>query len=539
MKRFSEAARQLSLSPAMGDLDREACYRALRTRDARFDGRFYTAVLSTGIYCRPICPAPPPKIENCVFLPSAGAAHSLGFRPCLRCRPEVAPGLAGWRGSAATVSRALQLIAEGGLSEGNVEALAERLGIGSRQLRRLFDRYVGASPVSVAQAHRILFAKKLLGETSLSMTEIAFAAGFGSTRRFNDVLAKTYGRPPSALRRTMKGAAKVAPGHPEATGVRLRLPYAAPYDWRAMIDFLGARAIPGVEAVDGDRYRRTFAVGGATGLVEVTPGEGHLVATIQTTDVTSLAALVVRLRHLFDLDADAAAVDAHLAKDRRLAPLVRARPGVRVPGAWDAFELAVRALLGQQITVAGARTLAGRLVAALGERLGREDARVPGLREGETARVFPTPERVAAADLSALGLTRARAKALQATAAAMAADPDLLRPCESLDETLGKLAALPGVGPWTAQYIAMRALREPDAFPASDLGLLRAMESGGKRPGPAELAARAEPWRPWRAYAALRLWTQTGEDARSGLTSRATATTSAQYVMPPSASSTQ
>jgi AraC family transcriptional regulator, regulatory protein of adaptative response / DNA-3-methyladenine glycosylase II len=481
------------------DLDRDACYRALRTRDRRFDGRFYTGVLSTGIYCRPICPAPIPKLENCVFLPSAGAAHQLGFRPCLRCRPEVAPGLAGWNGAARTVSRALHLIAEGGLGETGVEELAERLGIGDRQLRRLFERYVGASPISVAQAHRILFAKKLLGETSLAMTEVALASGFGSVRRFNDTLRKTYGRSPTELR-------KKAPREAASTGVRLKLPFSPPYDWRAMIEFLGARAMPGVERVEGDRYERTFAVGAVRGVVEVQapPVESHLIATIHTSDVSGLAAVVARLRRLFDLDADIAAVDAHLARDRRLAAYVRARPGVRVPGAWDGFELAVRALLGQQITVTGARTMAGRMVTAHGQELAARE----GPHDERPARLFPSPAALAAADLTGIGLTRSRAAALSALGASMEANGDLLRPGDTLEETLAKLVALPGVGPWTAQYIAMRALREPDAFPASDLGLLRAMATTAGRPAPAALARRAEAWRPWRAYAAMRLWIQ-------------------------------
>jgi AraC family transcriptional regulator of adaptative response / DNA-3-methyladenine glycosylase II len=481
------------------DLDRDACYRALRTRDVRFDGRFFTGVVSTGIYCRPICPAPTPKLENCVFVLSAAAAHQLGFRPCLRCRPEVAPGLAGWQGAARTVSRALHLIAEGGLQSHGLEELAERLGIGDRQLRRLFERYVGASPISVAQSHRILFAKKLLGETSLSMTEVALASGFGSVRRFNDALRKTYGRSPSELRKRTASDAPV-------TGIRLKLPFSQPYDWRAMIEFLGVRAMPGVERVAGARYERTFAVGSARGVVEVqaVDGESHLIATIHTGEVSGLAAVVARLRRLFDLDVDIAAVDAHLARDRRLAALVRQRPGVRVPGAWDGFELAVRALLGQQITVAGARTMAGRLVAAHGVAL----ERVQAAADGRPNRLFPLPAALAAADLTKVGLTRPRAAALRGLAVAMEADGDLLRPCETLEETLGKLSALPGVGPWTAQYIAMRALREPDAFPASDLGLLRAMATPAGRPAPDALARRAETWRPWRAYAAMRLWIQ-------------------------------
>jgi AraC family transcriptional regulator, regulatory protein of adaptative response / DNA-3-methyladenine glycosylase II len=503
---------------AVVDLDREACYRALRTRDARFDGRFYTAVVSTGIYCRPICPAPTPRLENCVFLPSAGAAHQLGFRPCLRCRPEVAPGLAGWQGTARTVSRALHLIAEGGLADSGVEELAERLGIGDRQLRRLFDRYVGASPIAVAQAHRILFAKKLLGETSLPMTEVAMASGFGSVRRFNDALRKTYGRPPSELR------VRPGPGQPRAPScIRLKLPLSPPYDWNAMIEFLGARAIPGVERAERGVYERTFAVGGARGVVQVeSPGSGnHLLATIHTSDVTAIAAVVARLRRLLDLDVDIAAVDAHLAGDRRLGALVRQRPGVRVPGAWDGFELAVRALLGQQITVAGARTMAGRVAAAYGEAL------APGERagEGHPDRIFPTPAALARGDLGSIGLTRARSAALHGLAEAMDADADLLRPCETLDDTIDKLSALPGVGAWTAQYIAMRALREPDAFPASDLGLLRAMATPAGRPGPATLERIAEAWRPWRAYAAMRLWIQgPTPQARAKRTSTSTST---------------
>lgn len=491
---------------ALVTLDRDVCYRALRTRDARFDGRFFTAVVSTGIYCRPICPARTPKIDNCLFLPSAGAAHQMGFRPCLRCRPEVAPGLAGWRGSASTVSRALGLIAEGGFDEGGADELANRLGIGARQLRRLFDRHVGASPVSVAQAHRILFAKKLITETALSMTEIALASGFGSVRRFNDVFHHTYRRTPSDLRRKKRGSA--ASGGLESSdlsaGIELKLPFAAPYDWPALIEFLAARAIPGVEVADDGCYRRTFALDGATGTLEVRPidGESSLLATIHTSDVKPLGAIVARLRRLFDLDADINAIDEHLARDPELARRVAARPGLRVPGAWDPFELAVRAVLGQQVSVRAATTFSGRLVAALGRPLGGARA-----RDG-VAMLFPTPAAMARADLAGIGLTGARAATLKALAAAVAADPRLLRSHDTLDETVAKLCALAGIGPWTAQYVAMRALREPDAFPAADLGLLRAMETRAGRPTPAALAKRAEAWRPWRAYAALRLWSQ-------------------------------
>jgi AraC family transcriptional regulator of adaptative response / DNA-3-methyladenine glycosylase II len=479
-------------------LDREVCYRALRTRDSRFDGVFYTAVVSTGIFCRPICPARTPKLENCIFLPSAAAAHQMGFRPCLRCRPEIAPGLAGWRGSANTVSRALSLIAQGGLDEDGVEPLAARLGVGARHLRRLFDRYVGAAPVAVAQAHRVLFAKQLITETRLGMAEIALAAGFQSLRRFNDAFVKTYGRPPSALRR--------APSAQRANpGLSLKLGFSPPYDFAAILEFLSARAIPGVEVVDAQCYRRTFALGKATGRVEVSavPGQNYLLAKIETSDVMVLSAIVARLRHLFDLDADIAAIDAHLALDPNLRERVKERPGLRVPGAWDSFELAVRGVLGQQITVRAATTFAGRLVAEHGGPLasGKGDAEEP-------SRLFPRPEILAKADLTKIGLTRARSATLNALAEAVVKEPDLLRAAEQLDETIERLCRIPGVGPWTANYIAMRGLREPDAFPAADIGVLRALAVGSKRPTPKEVTMEAETWRPWRAYATLRLWTQ-------------------------------
>lgn len=476
-------------------IDRDVAYRALQTRDARFDGRFFTAVVSTGIYCRPICPARTPKLENCIFLPSAGAAHQMGFRPCLRCRPEVAPGLAGWRGSDRTVSRALGLIAEGGFDEGGADELASRLGVGARHLRRLFDRHVGASPIAVAQAHRILFAKKLIAETSLGMAEIALAAGWKSVRRFNDAFRAAYGRPPSDLRRAKRAVT--------TTGIVLALPYTPPYDWEAIVSFFEGRAIPGVERVSKDAYARTFALAeDVRGEFEVRPAADapHLVATIRINDVSKLAVVVARLRRVFDLDADIVAIDGQLGADPRLGPLVAARPGIRVPGAWDPFELAVRAILGQQISVRAATTIAGRITDALGRPL---DEAAP-----DGPRLFPTAERVAAADLTTVGLTRARAASLNALARATDADPELLRARGTLDETVHALCNLPGIGSWTAHYVCMRALREPDAFPTADLGLLRAMEVNGARPSAKELATRAEAWRPWRAYAAIRLWLQ-------------------------------
>jgi AraC family transcriptional regulator of adaptative response / DNA-3-methyladenine glycosylase II len=485
-------------------LDREACYRALRTRDARFDGRIFVGVHTTGIYCRPICPARTPKLANVDFYASAAAAQEAGFRPCLRCRPESSPDLAAWRGTSSTVARALALIAEGALDgdEAAVEDLALRLGIGERQLRRLFQQHLGASPIAVAQTRRVLFAKQLIHETRMSMVAVAEAAGFGSLRRFNATFRGLYERPPSALRRLSTSA----PGGPDpAAAITLRLSYAPPYDWPAMVGFLAGRAIAGVEVVEADRYRRTIALGGAHGTIEVEPMAGRhaLRVCIRFPNVRALPAIIARVRRVFDLGADIGAITTQLAEDPHLAPLVAARPGLRVPGAWDGFELAVRAVLGQQITVTAARRLAGKLAAAYGEPL---TSAIVGRAAGLTT-VFPCPDRLADANLATLGMPRARAATLAALAAA-AADPRLFEREHDLDGAITRLRALPGIGEWTAQYIAMRALREPDAFPAADIGLLRAMaDADGTRPTPAALASRAEAWRPWRAYAAQHLWT--------------------------------
>lgn len=479
------------------ELDPIVCYRALQTRDARFDGRFYIAVVTTRIFCRPICPAPPAKIENCIFLPSAAAAHQMGFRPCLRCRPEVAPGVASWRGSANTISRALQLIAEGGLNETDIEAFAERLGVGARHLRRLFDRYLGASPVSVMQTHRLLFAKKLIGETTLTMTEVALAAGYGSIRRFNDAFKKSYGTTPSELR--MRERRKESRGQT----LTLKLPFTAPYDWRATIDFLGARAIPGIEHVERDRYCRTFSLDAAQGIVEVrpAPGHNHVLVSIRTSNVASLGGVVARVRRVFDLDADIAAIDGHLSTHPLLASCVRERPGVRVPGAWCNFEATLRAMVDRHKSKSD---LLQRLVATYGTPLDERTQLTPR----EPHLLFPEPCSLASANLVERGFPRALAESIQALSAAMDKDPKLLRAYETLTETIAKLRALPGIGPWTAQYIAMQALREPDAFPATDPDLLRATLAPGTRRSPRELQKIAEAWRPWRAYAAMRLWMQ-------------------------------
>ncbi len=481
------------------DLDPDSCYRALRARDARFDGRFFTAVRTTGVYCRPVCPARTPRRENCLFLPCAAAAQEAGFRPCLRCRPEASPGTPAWLGSSTTVSRALRLIGEGALDEAGVDHLAARLGMGERQLRRLFLQHLGAAPVTVAQTRRVLFAKRLIDETALPMAQVAFGSGFASVRRFNAAIRDTYGRPPRELRRVRTRRDR-KPGHGPADAT-LRLPFRPPFAWNPLRDFLALRATPGVEIVGRNFYRRTVRLDGVVGIVEVrpVPGENHLQARIRLENPAGLIQVVERLRGLFDLTADPVEIASSLRRDPRLRRALRTRPGLRVPGAWDGFELAVRAVLGQQVTVKGATTLAGRLVEAYGEPL-------PGMGEDGSDRLFPSAEALAGTDLAHIGLPGARAAAIRGLAEAVASDSLRLDGSTGPDETLEKLRSLPGLGEWTAQYIAMRALREPDAFPASDLGLRRALAGRSGPPTASRVAAIAEAWRPWRAYAAMHLW---------------------------------
>ncbi len=479
------------------NMDFEACWRAFVTRDPRFDGRIFGAVKTTGIYCRPICPARSPKPENMTFYPSAAAAQQAGYRPCLRCRPEASPDLGAWRGTSNTVSRALALIDAGAMDGRAVDALAGRLGVGERQLRRLFRQHLGASPVTVAQTRRVLLAKQLIQETRLPMGEVALASGFGSVRRFNETFQQLFGRPPGDLRRS-RGAET-----PAADGITVRLPYKPPYDWTAMIRFLAARAISGVERVEADRYARTLQVDGACGLVIVTPREDHaLQAEIHFAKLQALPAVIARVRRVFDLSADPSLIGAHLSQDPLLAPMVAARPGLRTPGAWDGFELAVRAILGQQITVTAARSLASRLVALYGEPWEAPVAGALGLN-----RVFPSAKRMVGMDLAVLGMPRSRGAALECLARTVVADPTIFTPRADLATAIATLKALPGVGEWTAQYIALRELREPDAFPYSDIGLLRAMaDAEGVRPSAQQLLDRSETWTPWRAYAAQHLW---------------------------------
>lgn len=473
-------------------LDPAACERARQARDVRFDGRFFVAVPSTRIYCRPVCPVQPPDAHRVHFYATAAAAQAAGFRPCLRCRPETAPGTPAWAGTGATVNRALRLIAEGVLDRGSVAQLANHLGVGDRYLRKLFTAHVGASPSAVAKTRRLHLAKQLLDESALTMTMIAQASGYGSLRRFNAAFQETYGRPPSSLRRRAA---------PENGICRLRLSYRPPWDWEQFRSHFARRALDGVERVDADAYVRTFRLGSSTGWLSVRPvaHAPELELTLSPAAIAELPALVARVRRMFDLDAEPALIAGHLAADPVLAPLVLRWPGLRLPTAFDPFEQAVRAIVGQQVTVKAAVTVTGRLVARLGERLGSAPERGPD-------RLFPTPQAVAEGDLEALGLPGKRAKSLRGFARAVASGELVFSADQGVEKLLARLRTVPGLGPWTAEYIALRAFGEPDAFPASDLGLRKARVWGGVPPTARALTARAEGWRPWRAYAAVYLW---------------------------------
>ncbi len=400
------------------------------------------------------------------------------------------------------MSRALRLIEAGGLDGGgSVDELAARLGIGARHLRRLFDKHLGATPRAVAKMRRTLFAKKLIDETTLSMTEIALSAGFSSQRRFNCCIREVYGRPPSALRRS---ARKASPMKQEQDSIELCLSYRPPLAWQELLDFLGPRAIHGVECVEDGRYFRSIRCAGGVGSIAIGNEEARsrLRVSVRLASSEGLIDVSTRLRQLFDLDADAEAIDASLARDSLLVDHVAQRPGLRVPGAFDGFETAVRGILGQQISVRGATTLAGRIASHWGRRLPRKLA----LHDGLT-RSFPTPRRLLRAELEEVGVIPARADTIRGLARAVLDDPSLLQPGEGLEADLSRWVALPGIGPWTAHYVSMRVLREPDALPAADLGLRKAISAAGEKPRPArEVEAALEDCRPYRAYAAMRLW---------------------------------
>lgn len=490
------------------DLDPQRCYEAMRARDSRFDGCFFVGVSTTGIYCRPVCTVRTPGRDRCTYYASPAAAESAGFRPCLRCRPEIAPrvaqGVAPVDALRASARWLAARIEAGALNDGDLETLAAEYGLSSRQLRRALLAEYGVTPVELAQTRRLLLAKQLLTDTSLPMARVAETSGFASVRRFNSLFRTRYRLSPGALRR--RGVERASAGAPVAATIRLRLGYRPPLAWDVMSRWLVARGASGVEALDGGRYVRAVALEGKAGQVQqgwfaVAPSRTHAVLDVEVAEslLPVLTPLLARIRRLFDLDANPLVIDSHLRTDNALRPLLRRRPGLRVPGAFDGFELALRAVLGQQISVKAATTLYGRFATAFGAAAVTPFAAL-------TVHA-PRPERIAEAGtarIAALGLTKQRAATVWALSRAMAAGEVVLGPDVAPETALAQLLALPGIGPWTAQYVAMRALGVTDAFPAGDLGLMKALQLDK----PAQLIDRAERWRPWRSYAALHLWTE-------------------------------
>jgi AraC family transcriptional regulator of adaptative response / DNA-3-methyladenine glycosylase II len=476
------------------EYDEEHWFRAMQSRDSRFDGWVFVAVTSTGIYCRPSCPAVTPKRRNVRFYPSAAAAQRAGFRACMRCRPDAAPGSPAWDMRADVVARAMKLIADGVVDREGVRGLAGRLGYSERQLHRQLLAEVGTGAVALARAQRAQTARVLIETTELPMAHVAFAAGFSSIRQFNDTVREIFAMTPSRIRQ------RAARRRPElaAGSIGLRLACRTPFDGRHLLAFLGARALPGVEAVDGATYRRSLALPHSEATVALTAHADHVWAVFELADLRDLTTAVSRCRRLLDLNADPVAVDETLGADAVLGPLVRRSPGLRVPGTVDGAELAVRAVLGQQVSVAAARTAAGRLVACLGPPLERPGTHV--------TRLFPPPERIAGAGADALAMPAARRRTVTELARALAERSLIIDAGADRQELRAQLVSQAGIGAWTADYIAMRALGDPDVLLASDLGVRRALGAPGAPVSPAEVVGRAQSWRPWRSYATAHLW---------------------------------
>jgi AraC family transcriptional regulator, regulatory protein of adaptative response / DNA-3-methyladenine glycosylase II len=489
-------------------MDDEQQYQAAASKDARFDGVFFTAVTSTGIYCRPSCPAITPKREHMRFYRSAAAAQEAGFRACKRCRPDASPGSPEWNIRADVVGRAMRLIADGVVDRNGVEGLADRLGYEQRQVRRLVTAELGAGPLAIARAQRAQTARILTETTSLPLSEIAFAAGFTSVRQFNATIREVFAVTPTELRSRPAGRRRAAPAAPGV--ITVRLPYRPPIDLSRMFGFLAVRAIPGVESGDSGHYRRTVLLPHGTGIISLCPGTGYVECSLQLADLRDVTAAVQRCRRLLDLDADTAPISAALSADPVLSPLVTSCPGRRVPGHVDGDELAIRAVLGQQVSVAAARKLGTRLTLAYGKPLEQPD--------GDLTHCFPTAATLADADPSDLPMPLARGSALVGLAAALASGDLSLGPGSDRERAGALLLTLRGIGPWTASYIRMRALSDPDAFLAADVGVLEALRALGAsgafrasgaagRPAAAKAAAElAESWRPWRSYAVHHLW---------------------------------
>ncbi len=473
-------------------MDDEQHYRAAVSKDARFDGVFFIAVTSTGIYCRPSCPAMTPKREHMRFYKTPAAAQQAGFRACKRCRPDASPGSPEWNIRADMTARAMRLIADGIVDREGIDGLARSLGYEQRQVRRVLTAELGASPLALARAQRAQTARVLVETTKLPMGDIAFAAGFASIRQFNATILEVFDTPPSRLR---ERAARHAPVTPPGA-VCLRLPFRPPIDLPRLFGFLAARAVPGVEEVTASTYRRTISLPNGRGILSLRNVDQArwVECELELDDLRDVTAAVQRCRRLLDLDADPDAVSGFLVSDEVIGPLARACPGRRSPGHVDGDELAMRAVLGQQVSVAAARRLGARLTAEYGKPLARPS--------GTLTHCFPDAATVAAADPAALPMPAARARALVTLAAALASGEVALHPGADRDEAAARLLALPGIGPWTVAYIRMRALSDPDAFPATDVGVLRALAALGAGAG----VAVAERWRPWRSYAVHHLW---------------------------------
>lgn len=469
----------------------EHCYAAIKAHDARFDGVFFVGVSTTGIYCRPVCRVTTPGRDRCTFYANAASAEAAGFRPCLRCRPELAPGSAPVDAVRRVSDLAVARIEAGALSDGDLEDLAAEFSLSSRQLRRVVKQEYGVTPVELAQTRRLLLAKQLLTDTRMKMADVAFASGFSSVRRFNHLFRSRYGLNPSTLRRRQ--------GIGEGDAITLKLGYRPPLAWSALARFLASRGATPVERLEGDRYLRTVRIGRHRGWLAAEPESGRNLLRIELAPSLApvLPVLRARLRHLFDLDASPGIIEAYLSRDPRLARLIQPSPGLRVPGALDGFELALRAVIGQQITVKAATTVFGRFVDYFGEAVETPFA--------DLNRLAPSAQDIAGTKLQQIidrGLTLKRAETVKTLAQAVAENRLRLEPAADLEQTIAALKAIPGIGTWTSQYIAMRALASPDAFPSSDIGLLKAFEVKC----PAQLQAAAERWRPWRAYAAMHFW---------------------------------
>lgn len=497
---------QTKSTESKNTLDPHTCYQAMQSKDRRFDGLFFVGISSTKIFCRAICSARLPKLENCTFYKSAAAAQQAGYRPCLRCRPELAPTI-NLPATHNVINQALQLIEKGALDNSSVADLSQQLGINARTLRQQFAHHIGTSPTQVAKTRRLLFAKRLIDETALSMTDIAISAGFKSIRTFNNAFQNTYGRSPSSFRRkptTHKSTQTDTQTSAPTDTLSLKLPFTTPYNWPALMAFWQPRSIHGIEIATATQYCRSFTLPHLQkqqpGWLSVSPvpGQAYLQVNIGNAPITYISQIMSRLRQMFDVSANITAIENHLANSPILATLTG--QSFRIPGAWDPFELTIRAIVGQQISVAAATTIFNRIVTTYGEPLCISGA--PTVLN----QIFPTAQVLTTADLTSLGLVKSRARTINHLAKTVVEQPHFFDEVKDLDSAVKKLCDLPGIGPWTAHYIALRALSKPDAFPPGDLALLRAVEKLGHTVDKKELIALSEAWRPWRGYAAMCLW---------------------------------